>query len=182
MASHDSHDSHEHDDYMPHVHVSSIAQNTGVFVALVFLTIITIAAYSVRLGEANLFVAIFIASIKATLVCAFFMHLLYENPFNTLFFLGTFAFVIVFVGYTVNDAGYRGQFQSDVGRRIDQGTGNYAYGTAADFQETGGFELLDTDYDGVPDLNDRCPETPRPTAELVIQVDEFGCEATPESK
>ena len=111
-TAHDEHGEHD-DDYHHHQHIASIKGNLIIFGALLLCTALTVAAYKVRLGEANLFVAIFIAGIKATLVCTFFMHLKYEQRFNILFFLGSFLFVGVFVGYTLNDTDHRGD---EIGR------------------------------------------------------------------
>ena len=47
---------------------------------LLILTIITVAVAHFDLGEFNVFAAIGIATIKATLVALFFMHLLHDKP------------------------------------------------------------------------------------------------------
>ena len=57
----------------------------SVFVALIVLTVITVAASQVYFGTMNVIVALVIASIKATLVALFFMHLKYESPVTWLF-------------------------------------------------------------------------------------------------
>lgn len=53
--------------------------------ALLFLTIITVAASRFDFGSMNLVVALAIASVKAGIVGLFFMHLKYENPLIWLF-------------------------------------------------------------------------------------------------
>lgn len=151
-----AHDDQHGDDYHHHQHIATIPGNLIIFGALLLCTALTIGAYMVRLGEANLFVALFIAAIKATLVCTFFMHLKYEQRFNILFFLGSFLFVGVFVGYTLNDTDHRGD---DVqGRRVDVSNGRWAFGTADDIatDRNGEFVLLDEDADGVSDSFDEC--------------------------
>ena len=50
-----------------------------VFVALLILTVITVAVSQFDFGEYNLIVAMIIAAIKATLVALYFMHLRYDN-------------------------------------------------------------------------------------------------------
>ena len=158
MAHASAHGSHEHshddehgDDYHHHAHISTIKTNTLVFIGLIILTLLTVGAYTVRLGEYNLLVALIIASMKASLVCTWFMHLKYEQRFNTLFFLGAFLFVAVFVGYTVNDTGYRGADQSVMGVRVDPSTGNYAYGTATTIGDNNGaYEMLPAVSEGEP--------------------------------
>ena len=103
-----AHDDEHGDDYHHHQHIATIRGNLIIFGLLLACTALTIGAYMVRLGEANLLVALLIAGVKATLVCTFFMHLKYEQRFNILFFLGSFLFVGVFVGYTLNDTDHRG--------------------------------------------------------------------------
>ena len=141
MASHAQ--DHEHgDDYHHHAHISTIRSNTIVFFCLIGLTLLTVGAYTVRLGEYNLAVALVIAAMKASLVCTWFMHLKYEQRFNTLFFLGAFLFVTVFVGYTVNDTSHRGRGGSIQSVRTDPATGLRAYGTAAQIMEDGEFTVI----------------------------------------
>jgi cytochrome c oxidase subunit 4 len=70
----------------------------AVFGALVFLTVITVGASYVNWGSglANVMIAMLIASIKASLVALFFMHLRWDRPTSamifcvSLFFLGLF--------------------------------------------------------------------------------------------
>jgi cytochrome c oxidase subunit IV len=52
-------------------------------VALLILTIITYVVAQFDLGELNVAVAIGIATIKATVVALFFMHLLHDKPMNS---------------------------------------------------------------------------------------------------
>ncbi|MCA9612884.1 MAG: cytochrome C oxidase subunit IV family protein, partial [Myxococcales bacterium] len=123
---------HAHDDhadgYNVHAHVSTTKFNAGILGALFLLTGLTVAAYRIHLGELNLLVAVLIATVKAGLVMGFYMHLHWEKTFNKIIFLGSFIFVAVFLGYTVNDTGHRGRAGSMTGLRVDPATGNYAYG------------------------------------------------------
>jgi cytochrome c oxidase subunit 4 len=49
-----------------------------------------------------------IATIKAGLVIAFFMHLVWDKPLNAIIILGSLIFVALFLGFTMMDAeGYR---------------------------------------------------------------------------
>lgn len=69
-----------------------------VFAALIVLTVITVGASYINWGEglANVIIAMFIASLKASLVALFFMHLWWDKPISaiifcvSLFFLGLF--------------------------------------------------------------------------------------------
>ncbi|MBX3248788.1 MAG: cytochrome C oxidase subunit IV family protein [Myxococcales bacterium] len=136
-----SHDDHA-DGYHVHAHVSTTKFNLAILGALLFLTLVTVGAYNIRLGDWNLFVAIVVATMKAGLVMGFYMHLHWEKGFNKLFFLGSFLFVAIFLGYTVNDTSHRGRQQSLSGLRVDPATGQYAHGTAALITEHGPFQPL----------------------------------------
>lgn len=93
------------------VHPASLVMLTGVFVALLLLTVVTVAVAYVDLGELNLFVALGIATVKATLVAWFFMHLNHDTGFNRLAFFSSFIFVALFVSITLMDSG---QYQQEV--------------------------------------------------------------------
>jgi cytochrome c oxidase subunit 4 len=76
-----------------------------VFLSLLLLTAVTVAVAYVDLGEANLFVAMGIATVKAMLVALFFMHLAHDTGFNRLAFFGSFFFIALFVSFTLMDTG-----------------------------------------------------------------------------
>ncbi len=129
---------HEEDNYNVVPHVSSTQMNLVVLGALLFLTALTVGAYRVHLGEWNLLVAVLIASVKTVLVATFFMHLKWERAFNTLFFVGSFIFLALFLVYTVNDTATRGDVDANWGTRQDRRTGGFAYGTAPGIEQAGG--------------------------------------------
>ena len=76
----------------------------AVFFALVLLTIITVAQASFNFGSFDVAIVMIIATIKAGLVMAFFMHLAFDKPFNVIVFLGSFVFVALFVIFTLSDS------------------------------------------------------------------------------
>ena len=84
-------------------HVVPMRVLASVFAALVALTILTVAASKVDLGNLNLYVALAIAGVKATLVVLYFMHLRYNQPFNLVVFLGCLAFVVLFISLVLTD-------------------------------------------------------------------------------
>ncbi len=85
-------------------HVTPMSLLIGVFLALVVLTIVTVAVTKVDLGgEGNFIVAMVIATIKAGLVMAFFMHMRWDNKFNVVVFLGSFLFVLLFLSISLTD-------------------------------------------------------------------------------
>ena len=87
-----------------------------VFLALVALTVLTVAVAQVDLGPLNVPVAIAIAAGKASLVVAFFMALKYDKSVNTMVFAVGTIFVVVFIVFTLFDTAYRGDI-GNVGTR-----------------------------------------------------------------
>lgn len=78
--------------------------------ALLILTWLTVAATWVDLGSLNLWIAMFVATIKAALVCMYFMHLRWDRPFNIMVLVGSLLFVLLFVGFSLTDtAAYRAE-------------------------------------------------------------------------
>jgi cytochrome c oxidase subunit 4 len=60
-------------------HVSSLKMYIGIWLGLLAGTLLTVLAASVDLGRFNAVVALTIATIKATLVVLFFMHVKYAH-------------------------------------------------------------------------------------------------------
>ncbi len=79
--------------------------------ALMILTAITVAVRYIDLGEANLYIAIGIAVVKATLVSLFFMHLRWDRPFNMLMLIGSMLFVLLMMCFCMMDVG---QYMSSI--------------------------------------------------------------------
>ncbi len=98
--------------HKPHVVDAKIL--IGVLLGLLFLTFITVAVTWVDLGSFNIWLALAIATVKASLVAAYFMHLRYDKPFNTLVLISALIFLMVFVGIILLDTG---QYAGDI---IDQ--------------------------------------------------------------
>ena len=90
----------------PHgvAHIMPVKVLIGVFLALVALTVLTVKASSVDFGSYNLVVAIAIAVVKASLVVLFFMHLLYDNPFNAIILMACLIFVSLFMVLSLTDS------------------------------------------------------------------------------
>lgn len=104
---------HGHDEV---AHVMSIPMLVGTFVALVVLTGITVGAhYAIDLGETgNIIIAMVIATMKASLVLALFMHLLYDKRYNFMIFATSVLGVILFISISFTDLN---EYQPDVARR-----------------------------------------------------------------
>ena len=72
-------------------HVVPLRLLVGVLVALLFLTVVTVAVTYVDLGPVNLVVALLIALVKASLVLLVFMHLRWDRPFNAVVLITSLA-------------------------------------------------------------------------------------------
>jgi len=90
-------------------HVLPLRIYFGVWVALLVLTAITLAVSYYDFGEGNLIIALVVATIKATLVSLFFMHLFYDHKLNALVFGGSIVFLFLFFFFTLADTTTRGQ-------------------------------------------------------------------------
>lgn len=67
----------------------------AIFTSLLFLTGITVAASYVDFGTWNTVVALLIATIKASLVALFFMHLWYDHKIHLVLLIASLFFVAV---------------------------------------------------------------------------------------
>ncbi len=96
-------DDHGHD---PHdfAHPMPVWMLLAVFIALTILTVVTVWQTNFDLGSADVIVVMAIATVKATLVMLFFMHLAYDKPFNLIIFLSAFVFVALFIIFTLGDS------------------------------------------------------------------------------
>lgn len=91
----------QHDEHLSHV--MSPRRLLVVFAVLVLLTFVTVAAAQISFGAWEVWVSLGIASIKATLVAAYFMHLRYDKSFNGLVFVSSLLFVALFLALTLMD-------------------------------------------------------------------------------
>lgn len=99
MADH----SHAHDDHHG-PHISPLSLYIKVYVSLLFLTGVTVGVSYLGLPPTlSIIVAMSVALVKATLVGAWFMHLLHDTKFNVLFFLASIWFIGAFFCFTSFD-------------------------------------------------------------------------------
>jgi cytochrome c oxidase subunit 4 len=105
MANH-GHVTPHHDPRQPLVgHLVGIPILAATALALLLLTAITVyTATNIDLGPLNIWIALFIAVIKGSLVCLYFMHLRWDRPFNIVIFVGCLAFVALFIGLLLTDS------------------------------------------------------------------------------
>ena len=96
--------SESHADTHPLVgHLVPIRILVSTALALLVLTVITVAVRYIDIGEFNIWVAIGIAVVKSALVATFFMHLRWDRPFNVLVFVGCVMFVVLMMAFCVLD-------------------------------------------------------------------------------
>jgi cytochrome c oxidase subunit 4 len=84
-------------------HIVPVRILAATAIALLILTVITVVVASYDFGNLNIWVALAIAVIKASLVVAFFMHLKYDRPFNTIVFVASISFVALFISFALTD-------------------------------------------------------------------------------
>lgn len=123
-----------------HVHVHPVRFYVMIFLALIALTVITVATSYIDIdgfvvpgtpagsGGFNLALAMLIATTKAVFVATWFMHLKDDNRFNVLVFAGSLIFVGIFLAYTMNDTEHRGAVDPFNGVYVLPGTGERAPG------------------------------------------------------
>lgn len=78
-----------------------------VLLTLFGLTAVTVGASYIDLGKLNVWVALTIASIKASFVLLFFMHMKYEGRLLVISFLSTIFFLGIMISFTFWDIAFR---------------------------------------------------------------------------
>ncbi len=103
MNAHDHSHSGHGELQMGHHHISSSAMFLNVLLTLLVLTGITVGASRIDFGAANMLIAMAIASVKASLVIAFFMHVKWDTAINKIVFLSSFLFLSLLFIFTLAD-------------------------------------------------------------------------------
>ena len=80
-------------------HIVPLSVYIKVLLSLLTLTALTVAVAQLDFGILNTVIALSIATIKATLVLLFFMHLKYDNKMFLVIFLTGVFFLIVLFGF-----------------------------------------------------------------------------------
>ncbi len=108
----------EGDEHGHHVHVTPLWPMVLTFVGLLILTGLTLlTAKGMYFGNVvNLVIALIIAGLKAVLVAAFFMHLLYDKAMNTIVVVATMFATVLFITITMVDMTTR-----DMVEKIEEG-------------------------------------------------------------
>ncbi len=96
-------------------HVLPMKVLLGTWGALMVLTVLTVAVAKLPIfdfgASPNLLIAMVIATVKATLVCLYFMHLRYDKLFHTVVFISAILLATLFVSFALMDST---QYQTDV--------------------------------------------------------------------
>ena len=79
-------------------------------VGLLILTAITVVAAGFNFGQGNVVIALVIATIKASLVVLFFMHLRWDKPVNAIIAMAGFLFLGIFIMFCLLDFNARNNF------------------------------------------------------------------------
>jgi cytochrome c oxidase subunit 4 len=124
-------------DHVPHVLPLSVY--IGVWVALIVFTAITVGVSYVDIGRTgNLLVAVGVATMKALMVAAIFMHLAFDKKFNSIIFASSLIFLAIFVGFTMFDTNARGM--------TDRGSADKPATVDTPFESTRGREAIRARY------------------------------------
>lgn len=78
----------------------------GIWGALMLLTVVTVAVTYLPIGDMpalGLWIAMGIATVKATLVALYFMHLRWDKPFHSIVFVTALLCVMLLVGLALMD-------------------------------------------------------------------------------
>jgi len=100
---------HTHHDAEAHEH-GGTGVNVKTLLALLFLTAVTIGASYIDLGSGNVVVALIIATIKASLVVLFFMHLRWDKPVYGIVAMAGFLFLGIFLMFSLMDQDTRNYY------------------------------------------------------------------------
>ena len=97
-------------------HITPLSVYYTVFGSLIVLTFVTVGVSHLGLPPVlSIIVAMAVATLKATLVGTWFMHLLHDTKFNTLLFLASFWFLAVFFSFTFFDLSSRDRVMKSSG-------------------------------------------------------------------
>jgi cytochrome c oxidase subunit 4 len=84
-------------------HIVSPKVYIGIFLSLMVLTAVTVAAAFVSLGPFNIVIALAIATLKATLVVLYFMHARYSPKRTQLVIISAVFWLAIMLALTMSD-------------------------------------------------------------------------------
>ena len=89
------------EEHRQHVIASSVY--VGIWAVLMVLTAVTVFASFIELGDLNIVLALVIATIKATLVVLFFMHLYYSSKLTKVTMIAAIFFLFLLLALSMTD-------------------------------------------------------------------------------
>ena len=95
-------------------HITPLKTYLVIAGTLFFLTAVTVWVSYFDFGSFNIVIAMGVATVKATLVALFFMHLLWDDKKNLTMFIMSLMFLGIFITITLLDTGFRGGVNSEV--------------------------------------------------------------------
>jgi len=103
------HQAHPANSHAEEHHITPLATYLKIGGALFILTFLTVGAHALRqyIQPFSALIAFTIASVKAYLVMAWFMHLKYDKPTNRMIFASGFLFLAVLLIFCVLDIAFR---------------------------------------------------------------------------
>ena len=84
-------------------HVVPLRVLVGVLATLLVMTYVTVEVSRHDFGRFNLWIALGVAVVKASLVLLFFMHLKYDKPFNAVIVIVSLAVLALFIVIALGD-------------------------------------------------------------------------------
>jgi len=99
-------------------HIAPVRHYVAAFVALLILTVLTVAVAQVNFGDWNIVVAMLVAITKASVVILIFMGLLWDRKIHLVLFLGSFIFIGIFFIFTLADISFRSEMDPAEGQRF----------------------------------------------------------------
>ncbi len=84
-------------------HILPMKIYVSVFATLLVLTALTVLVAQFDFGALNGLIAMTVATVKATLVALYFMHLKYDDKANAACLIAGFSFLILFYVFTAVD-------------------------------------------------------------------------------
>ena len=88
-------------------HILSFRLLTGIWALLMLLTVVTVGVAYVDTGLGHVMAALIVATIKAGLVIAYFMHARYASTTIKAMLFAAFVLLAIAIGFTFFDVAYR---------------------------------------------------------------------------
>jgi cytochrome c oxidase subunit 4 len=79
-----------------------------IFITLLLLTLVTVDVAFFNFGMMNIYIALAVATTKATLVILFFMHVRYQPSLMAVFAAAGFVWLLILLTFTLSDFVTRG--------------------------------------------------------------------------